>query len=82
MRINNQNIQTHFDRKNITKKDISAIASVIENDIRLISAEILRLSRLPYASWGNMERIRSLDEQIRYLEEVLANYEKALKGKI
>lgn len=44
--------------------------------IKLLSSEILRLIKLPYKSWGNLEKVRSLDKQIEYLEEVLAAFEK------
>lgn len=51
----------------------------IENSIRTLSAEIVRLIKLPYNSWKNQDKIRSLDKQIEYLEELLAAFERDLK---
>jgi hypothetical protein len=44
----------------------------VENSIRLLSAEIYRLIRMPYANAKNKA-------QILYLEELLAAYERDLK---
>ncbi len=54
-------------------------AYAIEDAIRQLSAEILRLARLPYKSWKNQEAIISLDKQIEYLEEVLNAFERDKK---
>lgn len=54
-------------------------ANATEHAIRLLSSEILRLIKLPYSSWKNQDRIRSLDKQIEYLESLLAAYEKDRK---
>lgn len=51
------------------------LANAAEDAIRQLSSEILRLIRLPYRSWKNQEAIRSLDNQIEYLESVLAAFE-------
>lgn len=61
------------------KRDVCLTHHAIENDIRLLSSEILRLSKLPYRSWGNLDKIRRLDDQIQYLEHMLAAYERDLK---
>lgn len=61
------------------KQDIHPRAQTIQNDINIISSEILRLIRLPYSSWRNKEKIRTLDKQIEYLEELLAAYERDQK---
>lgn len=61
-------------------KDRQARYHTLEQDIRVLTAEIYRLSKLPYASWKNKDRIRSLDKQIEYLEHMLAEYQKAQKG--
>jgi hypothetical protein len=53
----------------------------LQNDIRLLSAEILRISNLPYSSKRSREKVISLDKQIQYLEQVLASYEKDQKEK-
>lgn len=60
-------------------KDAPRIASAAQNSINLLSSEILRLIKLPYSSWKNQDKIRSLDKQIEYLEHMLAAYEKDLK---
>jgi hypothetical protein len=52
---------------------------VIDRDITMLTNEIIRISRLPYSSWKNQDRIRSLDKQIEYLESVLAAYERDRK---
>ncbi len=61
-------------------RDAPRIASAAENAVRLLSSEILRLIRLPYSSWENNAKIRSLDAQIEYLESMLAGYERDLKN--
>lgn len=53
--------------------------SAIEQSIALLTSEIVRLTRLPYRSWRNLEKIRNLDDQILYLEETLSAYERDLK---
>lgn len=53
--------------------------NAIEDGIRKLSAELVRLARLPYSSWKNQDRIRSLDNQIQYLEKVLAAFERDKK---
>lgn len=53
--------------------------SATTDAIRQLSAELVRLTRLPYRSWKNFEKIRNLDSQIQYLEEVLAAFEKDKK---
>lgn len=60
-------------------RDAPWIAGAAKQDITRLSAEILRLSRLPYRSWRNLDHIRSLDKQIQYLEEVLAAFERDYK---
>lgn len=52
---------------------------VLENDIRMLSAEIVRLCSLKYTSNQNFSKIRSLESQIQYLEEMLAAYERDQK---
>lgn len=52
---------------------------VLQNDINKLSAEILRISRLPYSSKRAREKIVNLDTQIQYLESLLAAYEKDQK---
>jgi len=68
--------QTHFYHG---KKDRNRFYHVLECDIRLLSSEILRLSKMPYSSWRNKEKIISLDKQIQYMEELLAAYERDQK---
>lgn len=53
--------------------------SATEHAIKLLSSEIMRLIKLPYTSWRNQEAIRSLDQQIEYLESLIAAYEKDRK---
>lgn len=53
----------------------------LQNDINKLSAEILRLAKLPYRSKMAMEKIRKVDDQIKYLEELLAAFERDQKGK-
>lgn len=62
-----------------TKNDYSQRHNVIQNSINLLSSEILRLIRLPYRDWKNQDKIRNLDRQIEYLEELMAAYERDLK---
>lgn len=52
----------------------------LEQDIRVLSAEIVRLSKLPYSSWANINKIRSLDQQIQYLEELISVYQRDQKN--
>lgn len=59
------------------RHDYEAFAA--EDAIRQLSAEIMRLVRLPYKSWKNQEAIISLDKQIEYLEELLSAYERDKK---
>ncbi len=54
------------------KQDRVDFHFVLEQDIRALSAEILRLIRMPYKSKHNQERIHSIDKQIEYLEHMLA----------
>lgn len=61
-------------------RDAPRIASAAEHAIKILSSEILRLVRLPYRSWENQAKIRSLDKQIEYLEHMLAGYERDLKN--
>lgn len=81
MYIKNSVIQSIYDRAQKTnhKLDRSQIFSAVDNSIRIIQAEIVRVSSLSYKSWKNLDKIRSLDKQVEYLEEVLAAYEKDLK---
>lgn len=51
----------------------------LQQDINKLSAEILRISSLPYSSRQSIEKLTSIDNQIRYLEELLAAYEKNQK---
>ncbi len=60
---------------NNSKRDITAHAESIENCIRLLSAEIYRMSKLPYASKENRDKIL-------YLDELLAAYERDAKKSI
>ena len=61
-------------------KDCQARYYVVQQDIRMLSAEIYRLSKLPYADWNNINKMKTIDQQIQYLEELLAAYERDLKG--
>lgn len=61
-------------------KDRQPRYQTLEQDIRLIMAEIVRLSRLPYSSKKNMTKITNLDQHVQYLESLLASYEKDQKG--
>jgi hypothetical protein len=63
----------------INSKDRAPRYSASEHAIRVLSAELVRLTRLPYSSWKNLDRIRSLDKQIEYLEHMLAGYEQDQK---
>lgn len=56
-------------------KDRKAIHFMLEQDIRCIMAEIVRLSTMPYSCAKNLGKIRTLDQQVEYLEQVLAAYE-------
>lgn len=60
--------------------DVSYKCTAVRNCITLLTAEILRISKQSYFSWKNKEHIRNLDDQIRYLEEVLAAYERDAKN--
>ncbi len=65
-----------------TSRDVSNYTLMIENQIKMLTAEIVRLSSMSYASWGNKAAIRSLDDQIVYLEGFMAEYEKDQKKSI
>ena len=58
-----------------SRRDVSPFTDMVERQINMLCAEIVRISSMGYASWGNKDRIRSLDKQIEYLEEMLAGYE-------
>lgn len=64
----------------IKPKDREQRYHTLQSDINLIMCEIVRLSRLPYSSWGNKSKIQSLDKQVEYMESILASYEKDQKG--
>ncbi len=53
--------------------------SAVDDAIRKLSAELVRLIRLPYSSWKNQDKIRALDKQIEYLESLLSAYERDKK---
>ncbi len=66
------------DSRNIVfkhEKDRAHFYYLLEQDIRCIMAEIVRLSKIPYSSAKNMNQIRTLDQQVQYLEELLAGYQ-------
>lgn len=63
----------------IIDRDAPYIASAAQNAINLLGSEILRLIKMPYKSWENNAKIKSLDDQIMYLEEILAAYERDRK---
>ena len=52
-------------------KDRTPFYHVIQNNVRILSAEIYRLSKIPYYTKVNADRIL-------YLEEVLSAYERDL----
>jgi hypothetical protein len=68
-----------MERLKLMNKDRPPFYYTIQNDINKLTSEIVRLSRLPYSSKQNMARIRSVDNQIMYLEEVLAAFERDSK---
>lgn len=49
---------------------------VIQDSISLLTSEIVRLSKIPYRSQANINKIRTVDQQIEYLERLLAAYER------
>lgn len=61
------------------KEDAPQIAYAAKDAVSQLMAEILRLTKLPYRSWKNEDRIRSLDKQIEYLEQMMAQYESDVK---
>lgn len=56
----------------VNGKDIAPTAAMIEECIRQVSSEIYRIIKLPYVN----EQTKA---QIRYLEELLAAYERDYK---
>lgn len=50
-------------------KDVAPTAAMIEECIRLVSAEIYRISKMPYATTENKHKIL-------YLDELLSAYER------
>lgn len=65
--------------KTLEEQQHEFLVNAAEDGIRQLSAEIYRLIKLPYSSWKNQDKIRSLDKQIEYLEEVLAAFERDRK---
>lgn len=78
MKINTDEIIKNYEvqRNHLDRTDR---CHAIRHSISLLMTEILRVSKLPYSSWRDKERIKSLDQQIQYLEEVLAAYERDMK---
>ena len=60
-------------------KDRQPRYQTLEQDIRLLSSELYRLIKLPYSSKANFSKIRSLEDQIMYLEQVIAATQAAQK---
>lgn len=48
-------------------------------DIEKLKNEIMRLIRLPYRHQKNINKIRTIDQQIEYLEKVMASFERDQK---
>jgi hypothetical protein len=71
--IQTSEIHKLYNPKIESKLDRTQRALVIDQCIRLLSAEILRLIRLPYSSQAKRD-------QIMYLDSLLAAYEKDYKA--
>lgn len=64
----------------ILDRDRPWIANAATQDIEKLKNELIRLMKLPYASAPNVLKIRGIDKQIEYLEEVLAAFERDEKN--
>jgi len=60
----------------INDRDRPWIAQAATQDIEKLKNEIMRLIKMPYSSASNILKIRGIDKQIEYLEEVLAAFER------
>lgn len=60
----------------IPDKDRPWIANAASQDIEKLKTELMRLIKLPYRSADAVLKIRGIDKQIEYLEEVLAAFER------
>jgi len=60
----------------IPDRDRPWIANAAQQDIEKLKNEIMRLIRMPYSSQSNIMKIRGIDKQIEYLEEVMAAFER------
>jgi hypothetical protein len=75
MKINTDEVLKMFDINENKKRDVVAIHHAIENDIRLLSAELLRVIRLPFMSEAKRLQILYLDDLISKYEADLRKYE-------
>lgn len=73
---------SEFVQKNfyVEKKDAQPRWHTLQNDINILSSEIVRLCRLPYRSKTNMSKICTLEKHIQYLEELLEAYKRDQKN--
>ena len=60
----------------ILDRDRPWIANAASQDIEKLKNELMRLIHMPYRSADNILKIRGIDKQIEYLEEVLAAFER------
>ena len=60
----------------LREEDRPWIAKAALTDIEKLKNELMRLIRMPYRSADNVLKIRGIDKQIEYLEEVLAAFER------
>lgn len=60
-------------------RDVQPRYYTLEQDIKLLSAELYRLIKLPYTSRCNIEKIGSIESQIMNLEEIISAYQRDQK---
>jgi hypothetical protein len=62
------------------KRDISGHKAMIEQQVYLIKCELNRLAGGKHGDLSNAHLVRSYADQMKYLEEILAAYERDQKA--
>lgn len=67
--------------KILVVKDRCGRFHTVQSDIDKLKDELLRVSRLTNVEKKEMDRVRQVDQQLQYLEELLAAFERDQKKK-